>query len=311
MRNTKWFWRSLIIVLIVAGVGELLPRLWLRNKIDFYADIAPDIRAATYSFAPNDYGVFTLKDSRSQALNISNGMRHTTGQPLYARRKIIMFGNSALFGSHLRDSETVASYLQALLPDWYVENHGFPADQVQQEYARLVHTTIAPDDIVIFYDGSTQALSGYYRLFICDNPRLSILRLLCAPDQGWIANPDTPVVLPEAIRMARQYTQDHRATFLHVFQPLIWSRPLTNSEADMMRRWIDARVIDFVMPPIPSVWQKARAADPDELDLTHVLDEARGGGCTCYIDYIHTSREANSIIAQAIANKIVTLVIEF
>jgi len=67
-------------------------------------------------------GVLSLRDIAGEYLNIENGRRRTTGQPEAHHGTVYMFGHQGLFGAGVRDEDTIASRLQALIPDKRVEN---------------------------------------------------------------------------------------------------------------------------------------------------------------------------------------------
>jgi len=66
--------------------------------------------------------VMTIRDKRGEFLNVSGGRRVTTGQPDESHGRIFMFGHKGLFGAGVRDSDTIASKLQSLVPGYRVEN---------------------------------------------------------------------------------------------------------------------------------------------------------------------------------------------
>jgi len=67
-------------------------------------------------------------DMRGQYLNVTNGLRKTTDQPLEATSRVLMVGGSTTFCYESPDSSTVSSVLQRMLggekSSFRVENHG-------------------------------------------------------------------------------------------------------------------------------------------------------------------------------------------
>ena len=68
--------------------------------------------------------LYELNDVKGKYLNIENGFRKTSGQPEKYVGTIYIFGGSHAFGCGVKDSETIASYLQEIIGLPYrVENY--------------------------------------------------------------------------------------------------------------------------------------------------------------------------------------------
>lgn len=114
--------------------------------------------------------LFVLEDFEGPNINVKNGKRKTTDQPLNPKHRILMFGGSTLFGQEVPDAETIPSHLQrklnvALPAMWIVENYGIVAITAEQQYKTLQNIEIQSGDVVIFYDGINDVgysvFSGY------------------------------------------------------------------------------------------------------------------------------------------------------
>lgn len=65
----------------------------------------------------SEKGYLDYEDYQSDNYNISKGMRKVAGHKEDATRNIYMFGYCDFFGMFVKDSETSASFLQAMVPD--------------------------------------------------------------------------------------------------------------------------------------------------------------------------------------------------
>ena len=97
----------------------------------------------------------------SQTVNVLDGWRRTTDQPINATNSIHLFGGSTIQCSEVSDSETISSYLQRLLNNsnllYKVNNYGTSGARVRANYAELQQIEVKPGDIVIVYFGVNDA----------------------------------------------------------------------------------------------------------------------------------------------------------
>jgi hypothetical protein len=110
---------------------------------------------------------YRLGDVSSPHFHVEGNVRHTPDQPPQARQRVWLFGGSTVFCQEVPDEHTLASYLQRLLNQrsagtWRVENLGTPALTIAQQLDRLRDTTVAPGDVVIFYDGFNDVWQNVY-----------------------------------------------------------------------------------------------------------------------------------------------------
>ena len=122
----------------------------------------PNIENAKYIEAPqNPY--FTIKNNR----------RYTTNAPQvdnFDHNKLYIFGGSTVFCREVIDSLTLPSYLQRLIlekyPSMEVVNCGISGISTSTQLAnlQLIQDSLKKDDIVIFYDGVNNSLSGIGKL---------------------------------------------------------------------------------------------------------------------------------------------------
>ncbi len=103
-------------------------------------------------------GLEKARDFSGDYINVSNNLRHTTGQPERARNRILLFGGSTMFCREVPDEYTIASILQGMINDHYgsafmVENHGLSSLRSEDQTRHMKQVPIQPGDMVVFYDG--------------------------------------------------------------------------------------------------------------------------------------------------------------
>jgi lysophospholipase L1-like esterase len=111
-----------------------------------------------WSYAP--YVLWRTRPVQGAYINVAeDGLRHTENSACSADSyRIDVFGGSTMWGYGVADNMTIASYLQAALPDRKVcvvnqGEVGFNSTQGVIKLLRLLQTGEIPD-LVIFYDGS-------------------------------------------------------------------------------------------------------------------------------------------------------------
>lgn len=105
-------------------------------------------------------GIHKYEDCFNQTFHIVNGYRKTPNASTCAKRKIWMFGPCIVFGAFVKDSETIAYYLQQYLLDhgydnYEVVNGGKMRPALYNNSSRqesLFTTQISSDDIVIILE---------------------------------------------------------------------------------------------------------------------------------------------------------------
>lgn len=277
--------RLLIVFLLLLLCFHLLPLLALRALVndDYYgpslAQIPPVLR---------------------------DGHRVTTGQPEHYRSRVLMFGNSALRGVSIADGETIASYLQALLPDVLVENYAENGAGLALELTLVQGISIQPGDTVVFYDGLDVLYPPYPRFPVCTIP-LGIVQFPCQWNGLQYEDANTQIsALSNARRwltLARTYVQSKGATFVHVWQPIIDSQALTRDETNMMVRqllWWRVYRDGEPLPPSADYLAAVESLDRDSISLIHVLDSLRRECSGYFMDSFHTTPKAHRVIAAAL-----------
>src|SRR5258706_7516755 len=97
----------------------------------------------------------------SQYFNVDHCIRRIVGQPTNVSRRIWLFGSSTLYTGELPDDWTIASQLQALLPNWRIEQRTSSGAPVLVMLTMLREQDIRAGDIVIFYDGWTDSVNAF------------------------------------------------------------------------------------------------------------------------------------------------------
>jgi hypothetical protein len=118
-------------------------------------------------FMPPGSDLILVRDTQGEFINNAGGLRLTTDAPPRARQRIFVFGGSTVYCGEVPDPFTIPSYLQRLvnaaLPGQFaVVNAGVTSVNVAQQVSRLRTLPLAPDDIVVFYDGINDLLQGVY-----------------------------------------------------------------------------------------------------------------------------------------------------
>ena len=74
-----------------------------------------------------------------------------------AKKRILVFGGSTVWGTGSADEFTIPSYLQQLVnvqsDDYIVHNYGFASVTTKQQVDRLMTLEVLDGDIVVFYAG--------------------------------------------------------------------------------------------------------------------------------------------------------------
>lgn len=208
------------------------------------------------------------------------GSRCIIGQPNVTRR-IWLFGSSTINNIESPDAWTIASQLQARVPDWRIELRHRGSATLLMDVEMMKAQAVRRGDIVVLYGIWNDTLEMYK------------------------GDGNRPVAYKLALDMARQWTAERGARLVVVVQPILWSMPLTTFE----QKWIDKVLPVWNLAGIDGqrmmqAQRELMALSPGALDLTHVLDRVRDDW-PVFHDAWHTSWRANQIIGEAIADAVI------
>ncbi len=322
----------LTVPVFLCGAIEALARtqpLDPNRTIDYQSLLSPETKAVDIEYLKLgwiDKGYQIPADAKGAYINIVDGERLTIGQPTNARHDLYLFGNSIAFDAYVSDKHTMASQLQAMLPDYHVHNLGEPGATTILMLARLKDVKLHPDDIVLFYDGINEvesiraAIHNDHQFGPCQflAQHVDDLRIgsdLCSnfTEQSYAAmrtpadyqNVEVPVLQQYAqiLGRAKLYAESSGATFYNILQPYLYSSPLSRRE----RRLITATMgnVDAAGDLFTKVESDLANIKPDiTLDLTHALDVPRRQGIEVYADTFHYNAIGDSYVARAIYSAI-------
>jgi hypothetical protein len=213
-------------------------------------------------------------DYHGRWYNDENGMRRTANSPA-TDRHILLVGSSTVYGAEVPDEYTIASYLQKRINDqggvkYAVQNLGAEGVNVTQQLERLKTLEFGDGDIVLFYDGTSDAVQGVFyanidgwiveenRKHVNDyivkhQAQLERLARYCR-FCDWLFVQTTDYLPehmnhPERIKALAVETRDKMfnrllqsdayvrscgARFIHVLQPDLFSRPLRDYERPLV-----------------------------------------------------------------------------
>ena len=232
--------------------------------------------------------------------------REVVGRPAHYTRRIYFIGNSAAWGFGVDDRLTIASRLQALLPDSLVLNLSTQDTfTMAGELLVLQETPLRPGDTVISYDGDAEFRLAYPTLPLCQTD-IGALALLChmVSSRSYDAHAKDLALtsVRRSLQLMREYVTTHGATFVHIWQSVIWTAPRSAEEQRMLSVYeANLRIDDVDFAPVLPDFRRADAAS---LDFTGLLDGARGRGGFMFLDSIHTTAAADDIIAKAIVGRL-------
>lgn len=109
-----------------------------------------------------DLGIWIPRNQAGRFVNIRDGYRVTVGQPTHYTHSVYLFGNSEVFGTLVKDNETIASALQRLMPSARIVNVGITGAAIQSQIARLRTLRLYPGDVVVFVDGVQDVERVYF-----------------------------------------------------------------------------------------------------------------------------------------------------
>jgi hypothetical protein len=255
--------------------------------------------------------------------------------------RIWVFGGSTVWGMASRDEHTIPAHLQAILartssPPICVVNFGQPGFvstqsviQLENEIRRGRHPGVA-----IFYEGANDIMSGFAYLRAdahfafpeirrrveaqrLDAKRPSLIdmlawssqyrlavRLLAKPAVAGLAGPrpdslanDVVATYLANVKIVQSLARTYGFRAVFFWQPtLVTGTKKTLTDAE--RSITDGRLYVPFAQRVHSRFLGETDGIADVYDLTHVLDHET---TTSYVDWHHTTPEANGTIAQAVA----------
>lgn len=113
------------------------------------------------------YNYWRLAEIHGKYINVDkDGLRETT-RVGFEGKKVFMFGGSTMFGTYVKDSDTIPSFIQEKIGDKIqVTNfgqHGYVSTQELIEFARQLQKGNVPD-VAVFYDGVNDTYTPYQGL---------------------------------------------------------------------------------------------------------------------------------------------------
>jgi hypothetical protein len=304
-RTRKRITAVVVELLVLILLIELLPDLYLShgvNFLNFYFDYhwngynaqaVIDQLRSDEELDPKGY--FVRKDVNLSAIHVSHHARVTDGNP---NPTIYLFGNSAIFGSFVPDTQSPNAQIHHLTGQRVV-NFGTDSETISVSTARLMNTPLKPGDIVIFMDGSID-LNGLYPEAAWCNIQIGIVQLLCLYTDRTLDRAALTAhiaAIKESIAQARQYAAQQSVQFLHIWQPIMLNPTTPAENALRAKLWAYGQG-GYVSGEAP--YAELRTADPLALDLSSPW---HGGDWTDYvIDGTHFTDKGNQIIAQAIVD---------
>jgi [citrate (pro-3S)-lyase] ligase len=147
------------------GVGKRIP--WLKSNPENLNALYGDLSQYSKEYIDNIYtpipNVNTRRgranlDYKSQYVNITNGFRHTVGQPEVYDNSIFMVGTSSVYGFGCEDKHTLPSLLQQLINNsnflntrYAVFNLGAQGTPLFVDFYKLLSLNVLPNDIVVMH----------------------------------------------------------------------------------------------------------------------------------------------------------------
>lgn len=270
--------RRLVVILIIVNMVLIPASLVLRAigtppvaapplALFFTPDFQAEYKASNKGWhLSDDLLYWVVNDYHGRYINFEGGYRRTIGQPERYTSTLWLVGNSTLVSGQVADKDTIASYLQAMLPGTRVMNVGMGGAAIVHEFFRLRTLPIMPGDTVLLYDGVMDA----------ENERFDLDQYRGFIDQ------------------AHDYAVQHGAAFYHVLQPILctvldsdWDRQ-NDRETELCRK-------------VSANWAQLEASETGA-NFTHLLDAARRTGLVVYVDAQHINEAGNKIVARTMFN---------
>lgn len=279
-------------------------------------------------------------DYHGRWFNDENGMRRTPNSPA-TDRHILLVGSSTVYGAEVPDDYTIASYLQKRINDqggvkYAVQNFGAEGVNVTQQLERLKTLEFGDDDIVLFYDGTSDGVQGVFyanidgwiveenRKHVNDyivkhHARLEQLARYCRfcdwlyvqttdylpehmkhPERIKALALETRDKMFDRLLQSDAYVRSRGARFIHVLQPDLFSRPLRDFERPL---------VDNHFLTMKGMGTALLEAHREFAPLTQMLVERKVSAYDAtgifdkaddpiFLDFAHTNELGNRIIAE-------------
>ncbi|CUT14560.1 hypothetical protein BF49_5640 [Bradyrhizobium sp.] len=350
-----WLVVFAVLGLSIEGVARLIfpyvpPSVWdyrgsrppaYKNSPFFSQDFIEESRSHQNWINPKGTRIIYPGDYSGRWFNVSEGIRRTVGSPETAERGILLIGSSTIYNAEVPDDFTIASRLQAILKDHgiakiQVLNFGASGVNVAQQLERLKTLMIAPRDIVLFYDGTGDAMQGVFYAnfdgwivgenrkqldnFIARN-RPGIERLarysrffnwlyakstnylpehLKHPDQIKSLAAESKEKLLKGLLETNAYVHSKGASFIHILQPDLFTRPLRNVELPLVQNHFltmegTEPALRAAHDEFKSLTGSLTSAGVVAFDATNLLNDVTE---PIYLDFAHTNELANQRIAE-------------
>jgi hypothetical protein len=286
-------------------------------------------------------------DYHGRWYNDEGGMRRTANVPA-TDRHILLVGSSTVYGAEVPDEYTIASYLQKRINDqggvkYAVQNFGAEGVTVAQQLERLKTLDFGERDVVLFYDGTSDAVQGvmYANIdgWIVEENRkhLNDYVVKHQAQLQWLArhcrfcdwlfvqttdylpehmkHPDRIKALAEQTRdkmfdrllQSDAYVRSRGARFIHVLQPDLFTRPLRDFERPLVENhFLTMKGMDTAL----------LEAHREFAPLTQMLVERKVSAYDAtklfdqvndpvFLDFAHTNELGNRIIADFLFDALV------
>lgn len=307
----------------------------------FSQDFIEESRSHQNWINPPNTRIIYPGDYSGRWFNVKQGVRLTVGSPASADRRVLLIGSSTVYNAEVPDELTIASQLQKLINSRkgepiQVVNFGASGVNVAQQLERLKTLSIGPRDIVLFYDGTGDAMQGvFYANFdgwIVGENRKQLNNVIARhrpaieslarhsrffnwlyakstnylpehlkhPDQIRSLAVDSREKLLRGLLETDAYVRSQGAAFMHVLQPDLFTRPLRDFELSLVQNHF--LTMDGIEPAL-------RIAHEEFAPLTGIL-KSRGIEAfdatallddvtePIYLDFAHTNHVGNELIAR-------------
>ena len=278
-------------------------------------------------------------DYHGRWYNDENGMRRTANVPA-TDRHILLVGSSTVYGAEVPDEYTIASYLQKRINaqggvKYAVENVGAEGVNVTQQLERLKTLQFGDRDVVLFYDGTSDAVQGVFYAnidgwiveenqkhlndyVVKHQAQLQRLARYCRfcdwlfvqttdylpehmkhPERIKALAVETREKMLTRLLQSDEYIRSRGARFIHVLQPDLFSRQLRNYERPLVdNHFLTMKGMDTAL----------LEAHRELAPLTQVLIDRKVSAYDAskifdsvdepiYFDFAHTNELGNRIIA--------------
>ncbi|UVO31786.1 hypothetical protein [Bradyrhizobium arachidis] len=312
-----------------------------RSASFFSQDFIEESRSHQNWINPPNTRIIYPGDYSGRWFNVKNGARLTVGSPASADRRILLIGSSTIYNAEVPDEFTIASQLQKLINRYrgeqvQVVNLGASGVNVAQQLERLKTLSIGPQDIVLFYDGTGDAMQGvFYANFdgwIVGENRKQLNNVIARhrpaieglarhsrffnwlyakstnylpehlkhPDQIRSLAVDSREKLLRGLLETDAYVRSQGATFMHVLQPDLFTRPLRDFELSLVQNHF--LTMDGIEPALriahaefASLTGVLKSQGIDAFDATALFDDVTE---PIYLDFAHTNDVGNRLIAK-------------